>query len=596
MGQMISPSSPSQEGSLQPLHRLRGLYVMLLVVVVVFGLRLFYVQIIRHDHYRQAALSDQLKQYEVPATRGIISAHQGDGTVPLVLNQTLYTIYADPSYVKQPEEVANKLALVLGGNASQYLPKLTKHGSRYQILAKKISKADQKKLLSYKYPGIGAQPQDYRVYPDGGMASQVLGFVDNDGKGVYGLEQAKNAKLSGSPGLLKAITDVRGVPLAANSSNISTPAKRGDNLTLTLDLAVQKEVEDTIKQAKDSLQAQGVSAIVMDPNTGAIKAMANAPGYDPTNYGDVSDASVFNNAAVSYPIEVGSTMKVLTTAAALNQGVISKDTTYYDPASWIVDKYRITNIEEDGGAGVKSIADLLQLSLNTGATWELMQMGGGQINQKARDAWYGYMTAHYLFGQKTGIEQGYEASGFVPKPQNNGAGINLTYANTAFGQAMTATPLQMASALSATINGGTYYRPHLIDATTDASGKTVANKPEITKQAVMSAKTSAALIPLMEYVVAKHTFSPKFDQVRYSVGGKTGTAQIAVPGGYDHSNYNGTYLGFVGGDKPQYVICVFVIKPKVNAGAYAGTAAAQPIFGKIAHYLIDNSYVAPRSE
>jgi stage V sporulation protein D (sporulation-specific penicillin-binding protein) len=136
----------------------------------------------------------------------------------------------------------------------------------------------------------------------------------------------------------------------------------------------------------------------------------------------------------------------------------------------------------------------------------------------------------------------------------------------------------------------------LIDARTDNAGKTTANNAPVTKAGVMSAKTSAALIPLMEYVVQKHTFAPKFDQVHYSVGGKTGTAQIAVPGGYDPTNYNGTYLGFVGGDKPQYVICVFVIKPKVNAGAYAGTAAAQPIFGKIAHYLIDNSYVTPRHD
>jgi stage V sporulation protein D (sporulation-specific penicillin-binding protein) len=447
-----------------------------------------------------------------------------------------------------------------------------------------------------KFPGIGAQAQDYRIYPDGSMAAQVLGFVNNDGKGVYGLEQSENDKLAGKPGLLKAITDVHGVPLAANSSNISTPATKGSNLTLTLDLAIQKEVEDTINQTKERLHAQGVSAVVMDPNTGAVKAMANAPSFDPGNYADVSNAHVFNNAAVSYPIEVGSTMKTLTTAAALNLGVISQNTTYYDPASWVVDKYRITNIEEDGGAGVKSIGDILNLSLNTGATWELMQMGGGQINQKARDAWYSYMTAHYLFGRKTGIEQGYEASGYVPRPEDNGAGINLTYANTSFGQAMTATPIQMAAALSAAINGGTYYRPHLIDATTDAAGNTSVNKPHITKQGVISAKTSAALVPLMEYVVQKHTFAPKFDQVHYSVGGKTGTAQIAIPGGYDQSNYNGTYIGFVGGDKPQYVICVFVIKPQVSAGAYAGTAAAQPIFGKIAHYLIDNSYVTPRND
>jgi cell division protein FtsI/penicillin-binding protein 2 len=592
---MASSLYSSAGTDLTPLRRLRFLYGTILVVMTIFGIRLFYIQVIRHDHYRQAALSDQLKQYEIPAVRGTILAHQGEGTVPLVLNQTLFTVYADPSFVKEPEKVADTVALVLGGEPSQYVPKLTKEGSRYQILARKVTKAQKAKLLTYKYPGIGAQEQSYRVYPDGSMAAQLLGFVNNDGKGVYGLEQALNGKLSGTPGQLKAITDVHGVPLAANGSNISRPAVPGQNLTLTLDLAIQKKVEDTIKATKKDLKAEAVSAVVMDPKTGAVKAMANYPSYDPANYGNVEDAKLYNNLAVSYPIEVGSVMKALTTAAALDQKVIAPGTTYYDPASFVVDKYRITNIEEDGGPGKKSIADILNLSLNTGATWELMQMGGGEINGRARNAWYGYMTAHYLFGQQTGIEQGFEATGYVPKPKDNGAGINLTYANTTFGQAMTATPIQMASALSAVVNGGTYYQPRLIDSVTGSDGKQVSTKPIVKQQHALSAQTSSQIVPLMEYVVEKHTFFPKFDLDRYSVGGKTGTAQIAVPGGYDPDDFNGTYIGFVGGDQPQYVIAVFVIKPKVNAGAYAGTAAAQPVFGKIAHYLIDNSYVTPRT-
>jgi cell division protein FtsI/penicillin-binding protein 2 len=567
----------------------------LLVVLVIFGLRLFYVQIIRHDHYVKAALSDQLKQYEIPAARGTIVAHQGNTTVPLVLNQTLYTIYADPSFIKDPEKVANSAALVLGGTADDYMPKLTKEGSRYQILAKKVSKAKKAQILTYKYPGIGAQEQNYRVYPDGAMAAQLLGFVNEEGKGVYGLEQAVNDKLAGLPGQLKAITDVHGVPLAANASNVSRPATPGKNLTLTLDLAIQKAAEDAVRASHKQTQAESVSAVVLDPSTGAVRAMANSPSYDPGNYGSVKDAKLFNNAAVTNSIEVGSTMKALTTAAAINQGVISQNTTYYDPASYVVDNYRITNIEEDGGPGKKSIGDLLNLSLNTGATWELMQMGGGQINAKARNAWYDYMTAHFLFGQRTGIEQGYESPGYVPKPKDNGAGINLTYANTTFGQAMTATPLQMVSALAAVVNGGPYYQPHLVESTTDATGKKTVTKPVIKQQHVVSARTSSQVIPLMNYVIEKHHFSPSFDLSRYSVGGKTGTAQIAVPGGYDPDDYNGTYIGFVGGDKPQYVIAVFVIRPQKLAGPYAGTGAAQPIFGKLAHYLIDNSYVTPKT-
>jgi cell division protein FtsI/penicillin-binding protein 2 len=263
-----------------------------------------------------------------------------------------------------------------------------------------------------------------------------------------------------------------------------------------------------------------------------------------------------------------------------------------------IDGFNITNIEQDGGAGTRSIAQLLNLSLNTGATWELMQMGGGgDINQKGRDAWYNYMANHFFLGKATGIEQGYESPGIVPKPGDNGAGIDLTYANTSFGQAMTATPIQMASALSAVLNGGTYYRPYLVDQTTGANGAAVTTTPKVLGTGVVSPKVSQEMVPLMQYVVNNHNIVPAFDQTRYVVGGKTGTAQIAkAGGGYRDDVYNGTYLGFVGGDKPQYSIAVFVDKPQVVAGAYAGTAAAQPVFAGIAHMLINNAYVTPKSQ
>jgi cell division protein FtsI/penicillin-binding protein 2 len=285
----------------------------------------------------------------------------------------------------------------------------------------------------------------------------------------------------------------------------------------------------------------------------------------------------------------------LTTAAALDQGVIKPGTTYYDPAKWKVDGFTITNIEEDGGAGTRNLGDILNLSLNTGATWELMQMGGGQINHKARIAWHNYMVNRYMFGKPTGLEQGYEAEGYVPGPDDNGAGIDLTYANTAFGQAMTATPIQMAAALAAVVNGGTYYQPHLVEQRTAADGTVTKTSPKVVKRQVVSPAVSQAIIPLMQYVVAHHSFSQQFDQTHYVVGGKTGTAQIAKPGGgYYDNQFNGTYTGFVGGDKPDYVIVVFVNKPAV--GGYAGSAAAQPIFGDLAHMLINNSYVTPKQQ
>lgn len=571
-------------------------YVILLLIVSLFLVRAFYLQVIRYGYYHKAALSDQLKQYEIPATRGTISAHQGDTTVPIVLNEKLYTVYADPTLVKDPGKVAATLANLLGGKPSDYESKLKPDGNlRYVILGKKVSETTQSSLLKYKYPGVGAQEQDYRTYPDGQLASQLLGFVDASGNGQYGVEQALNKQLSGTPGALKAVTDVNGVPLASNSSNVSTPAVAGKDITLTVDVGMQKQMEDILAKRYKDDKAKGVSAVVMDPNTGAIKAMANYPTYDPSNYGDVSDASVYNNNAATNPIEVGSVMKTLTTAAAINTGAITANETYYDPAKWTVDGFTITNIEEDGGAGRKSIADLLNLSLNTGATWELMQMGGGKLDQKARDTWYSYMTDHFQLGKTTGLEQGNEAPGYIPKPEDNGAGIDLTYANTSFGQGMTATTVQMAAAISSVLNGGTYYKPYLVDSMTDTNGNTTTTKPTVVKKDVVSPSLSGQMQSLMEYVVQNHHIVPGFDQSTYAVGGKTGTAQIAKPGGgYYDDEYNGTYLGFVGGDKVQYVIAVFVYQPK--KGGYAGTAAAQPVFADLAHMLINDFNITPKTK
>lgn len=575
--------------------RVRWCFACIVVLLSIFLVRAFYLQVIRHDFYRKAALSDQLKQYEIPATRGTILAHNGSQVVPIVLNQKLYTVYADPTLIKDANKTAETLAAVLGGHTDEYLPKLKTSGTSYVIIAKKVESGKRDAIMKHKHPGIGAQEMSYRTYPNGSLAAQVLGFVNNDGQGTYGLEQALNKELSGTQGQLKAVTDINGVPLAANTDNVQIAPVPGKDLVLTIDMAMQQQLETILQQGLKNAKSDSGSALIMDPNTGGIKAMANWPTYDPTDYAKVEDAQVFNNAAVSSPLEVGSVMKPLTTAAALDQGAIKADQSYNDPAKWEVDGYTIKNIEEDGGPGCKSIADILNLSLNTGATWELMQMskpGGTEINDKGRRAWHDYMTKHYRFGQVTGIEQGYEDPGIIPDPEK-GYARDLTYANTAFGQAMTATPLQMAAAFSAMINGGTYYQPHLVDAYVDASGKQTSVVPKVLQQHVVSPQVSKDMQSLLEYVVDKHYLRPPFNQDVYSVGGKTGTAQIEKDGKYLEHDFNGTYVGFVGGDTPQYVIFVRVNTPHI--GGYAGSGAAQPIFGSLGHMLIDNFGVAQKT-
>jgi len=585
---------PNKNALTQAVTKIRILYGLLVLLFIIFSIRLFYLQVIRYDHYKTAALNDQLKQYDIPASRGLIKAHDGDNVLPIVLNQQLYILYADPVYIKKPDEAATKIVPIIGGDYAKYASLMKTKDTRYVVLGKKLTVQQKDKIAKLKIPGLGTVAQNYRTYPQSTLAAQLLGFVDNDGKGKYGIEQYMDKALRGKNGTLKAITDVNGIPLAASNSNIKSTPVNGDDLVLTIDLAMQQRLETILSQGVKDSKASAASAVIMDANTGAVKAMANFPTYDPSKYYEVENGELFSNANVAHPIEIGSTMKPLTTAAGLDKRVYNASTSYYDPSFWKVNDFKITNIEEDGGAGTRNIADVLNLSLNTGATWELMQMGGGEINSKARETWHGYMTDHFMFGKPTGIEQGYEASGYVPAAEDNGAGINLTYANTSFGQAMTATPIQLAGATAAIVNGGNYYRPYLIDQRIDTNGKKTSTKPHIVKKGVVSNKVSQDMIPLMQNVVDKHHFAKNFDQNAYSVGGKTGTAQIAKPGGgYYDNQFNGTYMGFVGNEKPQYVIVVYVFKPTI--GGYAGSAAAQPIFGNLAHMLIDESYVSPKN-
>ncbi len=571
--------------------RVQVWYALLLLISAIFIARLFYLQVIKHDYYTKQALADQLKQYSIPARRGEIKVHDGSNVVPIVLNQKLYTLFADPTFIKQPDDYATKLAAITGGYAPDYASAMRSKDTRYVVLAKKLPPEQQQKIDDLKLKGIGTRETTYRTYPQGDLAAQLLGFVDDDRQGRYGLEQALNDELKGKDGQLKAITDAGGVPLVANRDNIDIQPQDGKDVTLTVDEVMQRQLEDILKQGLQNAKSDSGSALILDPTTGAIKAMANYPTYNPSEFYKVSDANTFNDSAVSSPLEVGSVMKVFTAAAAVNQGVVNPSTTYFDPAQYTVNGFTIHNIEEDGGGGLRSVTDILTYSLNTGATWLLMQMGGGELNAKGRTVWHDYLTNHYQFGKPTGVEQGKdsEPGGTIPDP-NDGYALNLTFANTTFGQAMTATPLQLGAALSGVVNGGTYYKPHLVES---LGNQLKYPAPPIVRKDVVSVAVSQQVQQMMEATVNRNV-GPHVFPANYIVGGKTGTAQIAKPGGgYYDDQFNGTYIGFVGGNQPQYVIVVRVNKPHIRG--YAGHDAAQPIFVSLAQNLINNSEVNPKN-
>lgn len=578
------------------LQRARFGYAILLGIFSIFLVRLFYLQVIKHDEYSKSALVKQLKEYEIPAERGVIAAHSGDTIVPIVLNEIKYTIFADPLHIEDSHKAAEKIAEVLGGTADTY-KELLERDSRYSVLAKKQTEEVKNKIEALELKGVGAREAVYRTYPQGSLAAQLLGFVNDEGEGRYGVEEALQARLKGEPGLVKAITDARGVPLAANKENTLIAPKPGEKVVLTIDVGMQQHVEEILKKVVEDTNAPSGGAVIMEVATGKIKAMANYPTYEPAKFNEVSadNLGIFENRVVSAPLEIGSIMKPLTLAAALDQGVVHRNSTYYDPYRYVIDQAEITNVAESGSPGVKTLDDILQLSLNTGATWLLMQMGGGEVNQQARERWHDYMTNHYMLGKKTGIEQGFEAAGSIPDP-NEGFGLNIQYANTAFGQGMTATPLQMAAAFSAVFNDGTYLRPQLVDYYEKPNGEKEYVAPQVIQEQIIKPEAGAIIAEIMEYVFESNHAVYGMPQLRsgYSIGSKTGTAQVPRPeGGYYEDRDNGMFAGYVGGDTPQYVVITRVDTPEV--AGYAGSKAAGPVFVGIVNMLIDNYGVTPKS-
>lgn len=589
----------SQDIESHSITRVRIWYGAMILLFGVFALRLFYIQVIRYDHYKQVALSDQVHEYEVVPTRGAIYATTSEGgSVPLVINQRLFTLYADPTVVKDVDAVARSLAPVVGGSEAEIRELITNKKRRYVVLAKRLTKEQSAKIQSFEFAGVGTQENNYRTYPQGTLAAQTLGFVNDEGAGKYGLEQALNSTLGGTTGWLKAVTDVNGVPLAANEDNLSRKPVPGKDVKLTLDIGMQTQLEGILQRAQEKFKSKMVSGVILETQTGAVKAMANYPTYDPASYQTVQDGALFQNGVVTNAIEPGSITKVLTTAAALDKGVINAGSTYNDPGVWQIDGAKVLNVAEGKGSGPQSIKSLLDLSLNTGATWELMQLGGGKLNMQGRSTLYDYFVNKYRLSKLTGVEQGYESTGYVPEAEDNGAGINLTFANMSFGQAYNATAMQMGAALSAIVNGGTFYQPRLVDEIISSDGTREKAESKVLGKNVVSEQASKDMVNLLDYVTKSHAKSFKYMNFgdKYVVGGKTGTAQIADNKTrlYREDTFNGTFMGFVGGDTAQYTVVIYNIEPRGYVG-YAGAQTGQPVFAEVAHMLIDNYGVEPKT-
>jgi cell division protein FtsI/penicillin-binding protein 2 len=467
---------------------------------------------------------------------------------------------------------------------------LVKKESRYQIIAKRVTRTQAEKIKDKDLSGVGFQAVSQRVYPEGKLASQVLGFVNADGVGNYGLEGFMNDELAGKDGRLETVTDVSDVPLTVGGRNIREPAEDGKNVVLSIDRNIQSKVEQALVKGVKRSRATDASVVVMDPNTGRVMAMANFPTYDPAEYYKVKDGALFNNGAISAPYEPGSDVKTYTMAAAIDKGVAKASDTYNNTDYIKIEDRTITNASK-GRTGVISFQTALTWSLNTGFVTLAQRLGDGKsITKTARETMYEYFHDRLGLGQMTGIELANEQKGIIISPEDQ-EGNAVRYSNMSFGQGLDSTLIQVTSGFSAIVNGGNFYKPTVINGYVDDDGTYKQNPtPKPIRLGVVKPGTSRQIKEMTH--VARSSFEG-IDKRGYYVGGKTGTSQVVKNGVYAKDETIATYLGYGGStiDTPEYVIMVSIHGDHRILG---GSADAMPIFTDISNWMLDYLKIQPK--
>lgn len=561
--------------------------------MVIVG-RLFCIQILEYDEWTEKAAAQQTLQNTIAAKRGEIYMMDGDEPSAVVMNATFYTVIVDPMLGNE-EEITKTLTPILGSQqTAKWSDVFADRSRRYYIVGKNVERKAAEQIAEADLTGVWLQSNTKRVYPEGELGAAVLGFVNADGLGQYGVEGALNEELSGKDGLLRTVKDVNNVALSIGSDNIKTPAEDGEDIVLTIDKNIQYGVEKILRQKAEELGYTNLSALVLNPNNGQVLAMANIPGYDPADFGNVESAAAYVNYVTEDPYEPASVCKTFTFAAGMEYGVMTADKTFHNENVTYVDDWPIKNsTQKTELLGDITMQTALNWSLNTGSTQVLRWLGGSEtdINAQGRQRLYEYYYERFGLGKETGIELR-EALGTVIEPNAEIYGIASTYANMTFGQNMQVTMLQVAAAFASVINGGNYYTPTVIAGTLE-NGKLVKKETGSIQRITVSQETSAKMREML-YNVRTGQRADGTDPEGYYVGGKTGTAQVIRDGAYVLDETVATYIGFGGtdGELPQYVIMVRVWEDGKMA---EGDTHARPVFNALKDFVQDYLKIKPKA-
>ena len=548
--------------------RIRVIVLFISILLIAVIAKVFYIQVFQYQKLNSLASSLWSRNLPITADRGLILDRNGK---VLASNITTTSLYLVPNQIKNKEEIARNLATILDVSYEEMYKHVSKKTSieRVHPEGRQLSFEIADEINKLNYDGVYLLKESKRYYPYGNLLSHVLGYVGIDNQGLSGLELEYDDILTGSSGAIKYYSDALGNKLEIAEEYVEPT--NGNNLTLTIDLDLQIAVERELDNAQAKYDPEHILAVAMDPNTGEILAMASRPNYDPNNYQTYTQEVLARNLPIWMMYEPGSTMKITTLAAAINEGVVNLfEDTFYDKGSVNVDGATI-HCWKSGGHGAQTFLNVVENSCNPGFVELGFRLGKEKLFEYIKNLG---------FGEKTGIDLNGEAKGILFDLDKVG---NVELATTAFGQGVSVTPIQQITSVSAIVNGGTLYKPYIVKSTENSKGDILTSVIPTEVRTVITKETSKMVRYALESVVANGSGRNAYIE-NYRIGGKTGTAQKVNNGAYMVGNYILSFIGFMPADNPEIVVYVAIDNPK-GVVQYGGTVAAPIAKGIFESYI-----------
>lgn len=526
--------------------------------------RALWLQGVRSGALASQASYQQTELVTVPGLRGRVLDRRGQ---ELAVSEDAASVYATPFQVKDPERTATRLAPLVDVPEDELLEELSAD-SGFAYLARKVAVPTAAQIKKMKLPGIGTLPDSRRIYPQGSLAAQVLGAVGTENQGLGGLEAGQQSVLGGTDGQERIVKDALGEPIRLDTV---LPASDGHDIQTTLDAALQARTEQILAEVGERYSPKGATAVVMDPRSSEILAMANWPPVDLDDL-ENTDPADLSNQATGFTYEPGSTFKAFTVAAALEEKIVTPETSFYLPPTIKVADRTIEEAHARPGIDL-TVSQILAQSSNVGAVTIGLKLGATKFSR-----W----VSRFGFGHTTGVQFPAEEGGIVPSYEEySGSSIG----NIPLGQGLSVTPVQMMAAYAAIANDGVLRRPQLLE---QVDGQPVEGPPG---RRLFKPWVASEVRQMLEGVLAPGGTAEEVSVPGYTLAGKTGTAQVAEDGGYSETKFVASFIGFAPASNPRLLVSVIVDQPQ--GAEYSGGAVAAPAFGEIAAFALPYLGIPP---